>query len=88
MRAGKRADRPRIEIEGGGAILYAGALDDIDIPKAVVVAQSIRFFDDPAPCMIHQAAVRAAGGNPPVCACLRGAGRCAGRRRQRGAVLF
>lgn len=42
-----------------GALLYRGRLDALPIPEAVILSMSLEFFNDPAPCFIHQGAVKA-----------------------------
>ncbi|HML46921.1 MAG TPA: hypothetical protein PKE04_09255, partial [Clostridia bacterium] len=41
-----------------GALLYRGRLDALPIPEAVILSMSLEFFNDPAPCFIHQGAVK------------------------------
>ncbi len=49
---------PSVRISSGNATLYEGLLKDIPLKEAVIIENSIRFFDDPEPCFIHRNAVR------------------------------
>ena len=40
-----------------GASLFEGALNDLDFPEKLIIAKSIYFFHDEAPCFIHRSAV-------------------------------
>ena len=40
-----------------GCILYTGNLTGMNVQDDLVVALSVEFFDDPAPCEIHRNAV-------------------------------
>lgn len=42
-----------------GTVLYRGRLDALPIPETVILAMSLEYFNDPAPCFIHQGAVKA-----------------------------
>jgi hypothetical protein len=46
-----------IRLQGGGAILFEGPLNELRFPEKLVIAKSVLFFDDPEPCFIHRSAV-------------------------------
>lgn len=49
---------PQISIYQDSLLLYQGNWIEIPLKEDVIIENSIHFFDDPAPCFIHQNAVR------------------------------
>lgn len=49
---------PQISVYQDNRLLYQGNWMEIPLREDVIIENSIRFFDDPAPCFIHQNAVR------------------------------
>ena len=41
----------------GGEATRRQDLSDFELPEAIVLSLSVRYFNDPAPCEIHRAAV-------------------------------
>ncbi len=56
---GKRKRQPvRLTLwDQGGAACYDGELLSLRVPEAEILARSVEYFDDPAPCYIHRGAV-------------------------------
>lgn len=53
----KKKDIKTIKILRNNNIVYDGAIYEIPIKNKEVIAGSIKFFNDPEPCMIHRSAV-------------------------------
>ncbi|NLG24246.1 MAG: hypothetical protein GX558_02750 [Clostridiales bacterium] len=56
----RRAQRAPITLTvlaGDGGVLYRGAVAGMALPEALILALSMEFFGDPAPCQIHRSAV-------------------------------
>ena len=47
-----------VRIVCGDATVFSGALNTIPVKDDVLIAKSIEFFNDPAPCYIHRSAVQ------------------------------
>jgi hypothetical protein len=58
MKKKKSRGFSEIVISGeGGVSLFEGVLNDLDFPETLIIAKSIYFFHDEAPCFIHRSAV-------------------------------
>ena len=44
-------------INDGGAVIFDKKVHYLPLKEALIIAQSIEFFNDPEPCMIHRTAV-------------------------------
>lgn len=54
----KQKTIPQISVYQDNLLLYQGNWMEIPLREDVIIENSIHFFDDPAPCFIHQNAVR------------------------------
>ena len=57
---GKKRRRQTFEIElwAGDALIDRAPMEEFQFPEDGIIAMSVEFFNDPAPCEIHRAAVR------------------------------
>lgn len=53
----KQIQTHTIQIEWDGCVKYHGLAHDLPILDEQVISGSIKFFNDPEPCMIHRSAV-------------------------------
>lgn len=54
----KQKTIPQISVYQDNLLLYQGNWMEIPLREDIIIKNSIYFFDDPAPCFIHQNAVR------------------------------
>lgn len=47
-----------ILLQSENAVLYNGPFQELPFSEELIIAKSIHFYDDPAPCFIHRSAVR------------------------------
>jgi hypothetical protein len=44
-------------LDGQGALVFDGSLQDLRFPEKLIMGKSMEFFRDPEPCFIHRSAV-------------------------------
>ncbi|MDR2094260.1 MAG: hypothetical protein LBP76_01925 [Treponema sp.] len=53
-----KASFPDVQIlDGQGAPIFDGPLQDLRFPEKLIIGKSMEFFRDPEPCFIHRSAV-------------------------------